>query len=58
MKLNLPTQAKSVDRDNRIAAAQKAGVNPAFIGLSVSDILKGAKMGLSGLGALNSVVNG
>jgi hypothetical protein len=53
--MKLPVQTRSVDRENRIAAAQAAGVNPAFFGLSLSDILKGAK---TGLGMLNNVVNG
>ena len=51
----LPKQAPSVNRENRIGAAKGAGVNPALFGLSVGDILKGAK---TGLGMLNSVVNG
>ncbi len=34
--MKLPTQAQSIDRSNRIAAAQMAGVNPA----SFLDVLK------------------
>ena len=48
--MKLPTQAQSVDRSNRVAAAQAAGVNPAFWGAAL-DILKKA-----GAGALNGVL--
>lgn len=51
----LPNQAPGANRTNRIGAAQAAGVNPALFGLSMGDVLKGAK---TGLGMLNSVVNG
>lgn len=47
---HLPTQAKGVDRHCRVAAAQEAGVNPAFWGAAL-DLLKKA-----GAGALNGVM--
>jgi hypothetical protein len=50
--MKLPTQAKSVDRTNRVAEAKAAGVNPAFWG-DVFNVLKKA-----GMGALNGVING
>jgi hypothetical protein len=49
--MKLPTQAKSVDRNNRVAEARAAGVNPAFWG-SVLNVLKKA-----GMGALNGVMS-
>ncbi|MGP2504485.1 hypothetical protein ACTUSN_24425 [Pantoea ananatis] len=49
--MKLPTQAQSVDRNNRIAEAKMAGVNPAFWG-DVFNVLKKA-----GMGALQGVMN-
>lgn len=40
--MKLPTQAKSVDRSNRVAEAKAAGVQPAFFGT----LLKGLKTAL------------
>ncbi|WP_448569047.1 hypothetical protein [Thalassotalea ganghwensis] len=49
--MKLPTQAKSVDRTNRVAEAKAAGINPAFWG-SALNLLKKA-----GQGALQGVLN-
>ena len=52
--MKLPTQAKSVDRTNRVAEAKAAGVNPAFWG-GLKDILKKAGQGALS-GAMQSVM--
>lgn len=49
--MKLPTQAKSVDRSNRVAEAKMSGVNPAFWG-DVLNVLKKA-----GQGALQGVLS-
>lgn len=49
--MNLPTQAKPVDREDRIGEAMEAGVNPAFWGAAF-DLLKKA-----GRGALDGVMS-
>lgn len=49
--MKLPNQTPGVDRSNRLAAAQAAGVNPAFWG-AAWDLLKKA-----GKGALDGVMS-
>lgn len=49
--MKLPTQAKAVDRTNRVSEAKAAGVNPAFWGIA-ADLLKKA-----GTGALKGVMS-
>jgi hypothetical protein len=49
--MKLPTQAKSVDRCNRIAEVKASGINPAFWG-SILNVLKKA-----GQGALQGVLS-
>lgn len=49
--MKLPTQAKSVDRANRLEAAQAAGVNPAYWGPALKLLRK------AGQGALANIMN-
>ncbi|MCX4029562.1 hypothetical protein H0A36_03890 [Endozoicomonas sp. SM1973] len=50
--MKLPTQAKNIDRSNRVAEAKAAGVNPAFWGSAFKNILKKA-----GQGALQGIMS-
>lgn len=47
ISMNLPHQAKPVDRENRVGDAIEAGVNPAFWGTVGKYALKGLKGMLS-----------
>lgn len=57
--MKLPNQNPGVDRSNRLAAAQAAGVNPAFLGALASALPTILPiLGKAGMGALQGVMNG